>query len=642
MKPGHFIIICIAIAMGGVMTPAAASHIVGGEMTYICLGPDGPTRTRYEIQLDIYQDCYGGEPEAIAQDDPAFFSVFDGNNRRVFDDSVRSRGRISVPPNFNNQCVNNPPPTCLYRLRFVRQYSLPNNTSGYKVVYQRCCRNAAIVNIANPGAVGATYFCDIPPASAAAVCNNSAVFKNYPPQIICVNNPLVYDHAAADPDGDSLSYEFCQAYIGGSLTRSKPIPLPPPYPPVAFVGGFSMDRPMAGNPQVQIDPATGMISGTPNISGRYVVTVCCHEWRNGAIINTVTREFQFVVTDCSKAVVANIPQYSSEFNTYVVSCDGYTVHFDNLSTGGFDYRWDFGLGDHMSDTSTAYEPSFTYPDTGTYTVRLVVNRGSTCPDSISRLVKVYPYFSTDFTYDGLQCPGEPLDFSDLSRATFNPVTRWLWKFGDGATSDDQHPSHAYAAGGNYNVTLVSQSIKGCVDSMKKNVTVDAFVPFAGDDTVIVKGESILFHAGGGDTYAWTPAIFLNDTTIGNPVGYYPDTGRISYVVYIRSHYGCEGYDTIHVQIVGQASVFVPTAFTPNGDGLNDGLRPVGIGYRKLSFFRIYNRYGQEVYYSGDLRAGWDGTFHGAPAPSGVYYWALRITDRFGQEQLLKGDVTLLR
>src|SRR5690606_11039305 len=124
--------------------------------------------------------------------------------------------------------------------------------------------------------------------------------------------------------------------------------------------------------------------------GRFVVTVCCHEWRNGAIINTVKRDFQFEITNCSKAVVANIPQYSEEFNTYIVNCTDHTVFFENKSSGGFTYDWDFGDPTTTSDVSTDFQPSYTYPDTGTYVVKLVVNKGSTCPDSIVRFVKVFP------------------------------------------------------------------------------------------------------------------------------------------------------------------------------------------------------------------------------------------------------------
>ena len=318
----------LCFIIGSTVT-ARATHIVGGEVTYKCLGGNN-----YAITLVIYEDCLTGLPEAIAEDNPAYISIFDDNNTLVKFDSIWLFKRERVPANFSNSCINNPPPTCLLKATFTKTYNLPNASTGYTIVYQRCCRNGGVRNLANPADIGATYYCTIPSASEAA-CNNSAVFKNFPPQIICIDNPLVYDHSAIDPDGDSLSYEFCQDYQGGSGNDVKPQPTPPPFVPVTYIGGFSATDPMGGYPQIQIDPKTGIITGTPNLEGRYSVAVCCHEWRNGVMINTVTREFQFVVTNCSKAVVADIPQLSTEYNTYIVDCKGYTVTFVTIAKVAF-------------------------------------------------------------------------------------------------------------------------------------------------------------------------------------------------------------------------------------------------------------------------------------------------------------------
>jgi gliding motility-associated-like protein len=639
---GRLVFGWILLLLAAFIQPARATHVVGGEMTYRCLGA-GPGNTRiYEIRFDIYQDCISGDPNAIAEDNPAFFRIFDGNGNVVLFDSVFSSVTIIVPPNFNNSCVTNAPPTCLRKSSFVQTYTLPNNSSGYLVAYQRCCRNGTIVNIAQPGAVGATYFCVIPPVSTTSACNNSAVFKNYPPQIICINNPLVYDHSATDPDGDSLSYEFCEAFVGGFPQDAKPVPAPPPYNSVTYIGNFSPTEPMAGNPLVQIHPTTGMITGTPNLLGRFVVTVCCHEWRNGTLINTVKREFQFVVTNCSKAVVANIPQYSEEFNTYIVECQSQTVTFDNLSTGGFEYSWDFGVPGIDSDTSSEFQPTYTYPDTGTYIVKLVVNRGSTCPDSIMRFVKVYPSFSGHYNFDGLPCPNSPIQFQDSSIGSISLTSSWLWDFADGTTSAIANPIHSYEEGGTYNVVLISKNALGCVDTVAHDVFIEKFKPFAGNDTIIVKDEIINFNASGGIEYTWTPATYLSNPNVGNPVGTYPDTGRFTYFVHIKSEFECEGNDTLRVWVVSQSSVFVPSGFSPNGDGRNDLLRPFGIGYRNINYFRVFNRWGEQVFYTTKFLEGWNGYWKGRQADIGTYFWVLSMNNRFGKEEVIKGDAALLR
>jgi len=633
------------LLIAGFGSPALATHIVGGEVSYVYLGGNS-----YRIRIDIYQDCISGDPKAIEQDDPAIISIFNGLGNRYLSDSIRSSSNLRVPDNFSNDCVNNKPKTCLNKVSFIKTYNLPLSPGGYKVVYQRCCRNGSILNIIDPGAVGASYYAIIPPptvTSEGTKFNNSAVFKNYPPQIICINNPLFYDHSATDVDGDSLSYEFCTAYTGGSATNAKPTPISTSFQPVAYLQPYRPDMPMRGNPPLQIDAKTGLITGTPNQLGRYVVTVCCHEWRNGIKINTVTREFQFVVTNCSKAVVANIPQYSEEFNTYIVQCKGYTVRFTNLSTGansnsGEAYTWDFGVAAIASDSSHLKEPEYTYPDTGTYEVKLIVNRGSTCTDSITRLVKIYPDFKADFETSGFPCPNSPIQFINTTVSTYKPITSYSWDFGDGQFSGVESPQHAYENGGIYSVILRSKNIKGCADTVVKDVDIEKFRPFAGNDTIIVKGESIIFNATGGSVYTWMPPSYLNNPQIPNPIGYYPDTTRISYIVHIASESGCEGDDTINVWVVAQSAIFVPSAFSPNGDGKNDVLRPIGIGFRNINYFRVFNRWGQPVFYGTRFNEGWDGSYQGHTADIGTYYWVLSITDRFGNAQMLKGDSALIR
>lgn len=622
------------------------SHIVGGEVTYRYLG-DSSGFQKYEISLSIYEDCQNGLPQAIAGDDTAILAVYVNDGRPQtppytgydIDPNVYFKSKVTVPPNFSNACVSNIPATCLIRKTFTKVFALEPNPYGYVVAYQNCCRNSAIINIIDPGNNGSTYFCVIPPL----ITNHSAVFKNYPPQIICLNNPMYYDHSATDEDGDSLTYEFCPALgFRDPNPGFKTPPAPPPYDTVFYSGTFSYRNPMFGYPPISVDPHTGIITGTPNRIGRYLVTICCHEWRAGELINTIKREFQFVVTDCSKLVVADMPQYSTDANTYIVNCADNTVHFVNTSKGGFAYKWDFGVPHVGGDTSSQENPTFTYPDTGTFAVKLVANPGTTCPDSITRLVKVYPKFHASFTNTGSQCPGSAIQFLDLSSATIKPISLWKWNFGDGDSSLLQNPMHAYKYGGTYNVVLVSRSVKNCIDTALSQVLVETFKPFAGSDTTIVKGESILFNAVGGLKYTWSPETNLSDTAIFGPRGYYADTGTFTYTVRVESAFGCIGEDTIHVTVVNQASFFVPTGFSPNGDGRNDIFRPISVGYSSLDYLRVFNRFGEQVYYGNTLETGWDGTFKGQPAEMGVYFWEISFKDRFGKPGFLKGDVTLIR
>lgn len=621
------------------MAPTAnvrATHIVGGDATYVCLGAN-----RYLIKLSIYRDCIGGTIGAISGDNPAYIRVFTGNNVIVDErelNAVNAAGFV-IPPGFQNDCVTNPPRTCLNRLDFEFTLTLNASPVGYKVIYQDCCRNRSVLNIVNPFNTGATYTCTIPPNSIAS-CNSSAVFKNFPPQIICVNNPLVYDHSATDIDGDSLSYEFCQSY--DSPEKQKKGYPNYFYDPVIYRSPFSFNIPMAGNPRIQIDPKTGLISGTPNLQGRFVVAVCCHEWRNGKIINTVTREFQFVVTNCSKAVIANIPQYSSEFNTYIVNCSDLTVKFENLSIGAMTYHWDFGVEEVTGDTSNAFMPTFTYPDSGTYVVTLYVNRGTTCSDSISRFVKVYPKLVSNFNAPSIACPGDTINFTDVSTSTY-PIKQWIWNFDDNTELDyNQNARHVFPYSGLYNVGLITINNQGCLDTVFKKILIDPIKPNVGNDTVIVVGERINFKGQLNGNYKWMPSTYLSDPNVYNPKGTFTDTGTFTYIVAVESDGGCLGYDTLQIQVLANPYLAIPNIFSPNGDGKNDRFRPLLVGYQSLRYFRIYNRYGEEIFNTQNISDSWDGTYKGQDQEVGVYYWMIGLKDRFGKDYERKGDITLIR
>lgn len=634
---GYVYRISLLALLWAVNVPAVyASHIVGGEIMYKFMDSSS-AGIKYEITLVMYEDYVNGNPAAILSDNPATISIFNPTtNKLLRETQVFYTSSVDVPPNFSNSCISNYPVVGTTKKTFITNFVLPPSDTGYIITYQKCCRNDGIINIYNPGNEGSTISTVIPPNNVIAR-NTSAIFKNYPPLIICMDNPLAYDNSATDADGDSLSYEFCNA-----LTEHDS-PAPPPYDSVVWLAPvYNYNKPITGVPPIMLNPVTGLMTGTPNRVGRYLVTVCCHEWRNGMMINTTRREFQFIITGCSKVVVADMPQFSSQPNTYILDCDDYTVHFVNKSTGGNTYLWNFGSPNVQNTTSGDFEPTYTYPDTGIYVVKLYVNPGSTCQDSISKLVKVYPKFHVNFDDTGYYCPGLPVSFRDQSIVTIKPVTGWQWNFGDGAFSEDQNPQHIYRDGGVYNVVLMSQNVKGCSDTTLHRVVVEQFKPFAGNDTFIVKGESILFNAQGGMVYTWEPAICLSTTTISSPTGYYPDTGIYNYTVNVVSAYGCSGAATIQVHVVDHADFFVPNAFTPNGDGLNDVFRVRSVGYKNVKYFKIYNRFGEQVYLGDNIEDGWDGTCNHLQADIGTYFWQIIYLDRFGKEGYLKGDVTLIR
>lgn len=172
---------------------------------------------------------------------------------------------------------------------------------------------------------------------------------------------------------------------------------------------------------------------------------------------------------------------------------------------------------------------------------------------------------------------------------------------------------------------------------------------AGRDTAVISGQQVPFHLTVNDPtvnqYVWTPGTGLNSTSIQNPVALLTSSmgNAVTYIVKATNTIGCTGQDTITVRIFQTgADIFVPTAFTPNGDGKNDLARPIPVGIRQLNYFRIYNRWGELVYESTDTELGWNGVYKGKPQPSGTFVFITEGVDFTGQRIFRKGTITLIR
>ncbi len=137
---------------------------------------------------------------------------------------------------------------------------------------------------------------------------------------------------------------------------------------------------------------------------------------------------------------------------------------------------------------------------------------------------------------------------------------------------------------------------------------------------------------------------MNNVNIFNPTGVYgPGIDSVKYKLLVTDAIGCSDSDYVVVRVFRtEPSIFVPTAFTPNGDGLNDFEMPIPVGIDKLLYFRIYNRWGQEVFATSTIGQGWDGKINGRNQGSGVFVWVVNAVDYLGRNYFRKGTVTLIR
>jgi gliding motility-associated-like protein len=853
-----------------------AAHIIGGEMRYTYIGPGSqPNSKIYKITMILFK---GDDPQGAPLAGFYIIAIYNNDTGQKFPGTTGSTGNnwlitkeippgdLSVPIVFP-LCIQNAPVLNYTYAIYSMTVELPDNLNGYTVTYQTCCRINGMINVGNNA--GSTYNCVIPGTNQLGSGNDSSPQFGLPVNVICNNAPFTLNFGATDPNGDSLVYSLCNAYNGGlAVNAGFDDPAPPPYQSVLYNTTYSGVNPLGTS--VSINSQTGVITGIAPGFGKYVVCVCINVYRNGVLIATHRKDLIVQVSACTLTIANPMPSF--------VTCDGFTVQFSHTSTGANTVFWDFGDQTTLVDTSNLDNPVYTYPDTGVYTVKLVINRGTGCTDSVYRTVGVFPGFFPDFTSSGI-CVNNPTQFTDLTTTTYGLVNKWRWDFGDVTTLADtsqlQNPGWTYTTTGTKNVRFIVSNSKGCIDTVFKSIDIidkpiismgfrdtllcvgdavqmqasgsgvwnwtplvsisnpniatptvnpastttyyvqlndngcinndsvririisavtlaaiadtticagdqiqlsantdglqflwtpssqvnnpnilnpiattpntttyqivatvgscsatdfvtvttvpypgsnagpdtticyntaaqlngaivgssytwtpaayltnstilnplaypprtTAFVltvydtigcpkpgidtvivnvipklnPFAGRDTSVIVGQPLQFNASGGTSYSWSPPTGLNNPNIADPVGVYvSEIDSIRYRVLVREG-NCVDSAFVTVRVYKTPPyIFVPTAFTPNGDGLNDVVRPIAVGIKRINYFRIYNRWGQMVFSTTINGHGWDGKIGGRDQGTNTFVWIVSAVDYQDRPVFQKGTVTLIR
>ncbi|MEO8412809.1 MAG: PKD domain-containing protein [Ginsengibacter sp.] len=174
------------------------------------------------------------------------------------------------------------------------------------------------------------------------------------------------------------------------------------------------------------------------------------------------------------------------------------------------------------------------------------------------------------------------------------------------------------------------------------IQVERIVADAGPrDTSIVVNQPLQLLGTGAELVVWTPSTGLNNADIVNPVAILTENQQ--YVLKVQSAAGCSATDTIDVIVYKvNPGLYVPNAFTPNSDGLNDVFRPIPIGMKSIKYFKVFNRQGQLIFSTTLQNNGWDGTFKGKPQDTGVFVWIVEGVDYQDKLIFQKGSVTLVR
>ena len=315
----------------------------------------------------------------------------------------------------------------------------------------------------------------------------------------------------------------------------------------------------------------------------------------------------------------------------------FTTVSDNAT---INYLWQF------SDGTTDQSPSTTktFATVGNFFVNLLATTVDGCTDNISKTVRTVTNGIPDFSWDSI-CTNRPVWFKNLSNEN-GAIANYLWDFKNGDTSVLKTPLPViYNSPGVYNVTLSIATI-GCETQpipISKKIIVNKSTPaIRYPDITVVEGYSRYIHVRSdvGKIYDWQPQTQLNKYGENYPL--FTAVNDVRYLIAITDQHTCVTIDTMQIFVLKKPGYYLPTAFTPNGDGLNDVVRPYVIGMKGLKSFSIYNRGGNLIFHTTKAGEGWDGTYKGEKQVPAVYVWMLEYFDSDNKVVLAKGTLTLIR
>jgi len=590
-----------------------ASHIVGGYFRYDCNGLVGSAldSVEYSVEFLFYRDEING---TIITPDNKNLSIFDSGNQLVEVIPMIWIETNDVPDNISNPCVVETP-----NLRIVEDvYEVTIRLAkdeAHQLVYQRCCRNAVIVNLATPPSpfgpdyYGSTFQIDVPEFDEVG-CNSSPDFSTEPPIVLCALidvKDIGLNLSATDADGDSLVYSFCAPF---DFNRNNLPILPPPRvggnpspdtansPPYGLVPfrtpQLTASSPITSNPTITIDSETGEISGVPTRNNRtYVVGICVEEYRrsSGVLLSTTRRDVQITTGDCDPVIVSAV-QNQQQF------CDGFSVQFSNQSVApqpGVEiqnYKWDFGVAGIDSDTSRETEPIFTFPSEGTYTITLIANPDLPCSDTSTEVFEVLPLLEPSITIAGQLCKnGNSVDFA--AAGNYEPDATFSWDFGTSAsmqnsTQETEDDIVFSGPSSSYRVTLtVSQDICSETIDTVFNLLDNPTVSFIQSDSADCYPFPIDFtntsNTVGVTEFDWDFGDG-NTSTLENPTHVYMQNGLYDVTLEVRTTEGC--IDTVTLTKVNAVNVSLDSAtnaidfsFTPA-----EGCVPMTVQFTNNSTF----------------------------------------------------------
>jgi gliding motility-associated-like protein len=314
-------------------------------------------------------------------------------------------------------------------------------------------------------------------------------------------------------------------------------------------------------------------------------------------------------------------------------------HFPPGATGEMVAKWNWTFDNARN--STVKDPGLNF-NTGAHKARLISESSAGCKsEPVEHSFEIWPKPIVKLDISD-SCINLPVTYTATDQV--GNVVKYNWYFIDGRKEGPNVTSitKSYNYEGKRPFTLLTYTNKGCKDTIYRPFAIYENKSFAGYDTLAAFNEPVQLDARGepGMQYNWTPAIGLNRSDIEKPVATY-DRDQL-YHLYTATAQGCEKQTRIFIKRWAGPELFVPNAFTPDNDGVNDKLKVKPTGYKSFGFFAVYNRWGQLMFRTTNFNEGWDGKINGLNAEAGTYVYVVQAVDYKGKPLHRKGTVILLR
>lgn len=304
-------------------------------------------------------------------------------------------------------------------------------------------------------------------------------------------------------------------------------------------------------------------------------------------------------------------------------------------------RWSWNVGGQTFDTREPVLPNGL--PAGRQRVSLQVRTVEGCISPVTTTdIDVLPNPVIDIVPSAPDiCIGQQVSLLGADRRPAVSPVRWIWRLPDGRTDSSSNPVlRSFTDSGSYRFTLQARAANGCVsDTASETVRVFSTRAYAGRDTTAAAGIPFRLNGSGGYTYIWSPSTGLDDPTRPDPIATLDNDAR--FVLTALSPAGCATTDTVSIRVFKGPEIYVPTMFTPNGDGRNDLLRALPIGVT-LQYLRIFDAWGNLVFQTSDHRIGWDGRVKGREPSTGTFVFVATGTDGAGNQVVRRGTLQLVR